>query len=178
MARSNVTSPWIRSGTTVVPVVRDPEPERRGRAGTAREVAAAAIVPERLTPGLGGLAPGVQLLGRAVAAIGPAVGEETLGVGPVDVEPARLPEVPAMDAVVLRAFVVPVEPEPGHRPEDLLDGLVGRSVAIGVLDPEEEDPPGMAGEQPVEERRPGPSDVKVPARARREAHANGFGMRS
>ena len=62
-------------------------------------------------------------------------------MGPVDVETAGLAEKPAVRPVVLRALPVPVEAEPGHRVEDLVDRLVGRAVAIGVLDPEQERTP-------------------------------------
>src|SRR5262249_13951497 len=153
---------------------RDPEPERRGHAGAERDLPAAAVVAEGLPAGLRRLPPRVELLGRAVAAVGPALVEEALGVGAVDLEPAGLPEIPAVAAVVLRAFVVPIEAEPGHRVEDLVDGLVRRAIAVGVLDPEEERTAVVAGEEPVEEGRPGATDVEVPRGARGEANADGL----
>src|SRR6185503_4581218 len=71
-------------------------------------------------------------------------------------------------------LAVPVEAEPRQRVENLVDRLVGRAVAIGVLDPQQEGSPVVASEEPVEERRPGAPDVEVPGRARREAHAYGL----
>ena len=57
--------------------------------------------------------------------------------------------------------LVPVEPEPPHRLDDLADVLLGGARAVGVLDPEDEDAAVAAGERPVEERGPGAADVEV-----------------
>ena len=145
VAWSNVTSPLIRSGTTVVPASGIRSRSAAGTPGRGAAVAAPTVVAEGLPAGLRRLAPGVELLGRAVAAVRAALGEESLGVRPVDLEPAGLAEVPTVRAVVLGTLVVPVETEPGHRVEDLVDRLVRRPVAIGVLDPEEEGPAGDGG---------------------------------
>ncbi len=73
--------------------------------------------------------------------------------------------------------LVPVEPEPPHRLDDLVDVLLGGARAVGVLDPQDEDAAMVAGEGPVEERGPGAADVKVAGGARGKADANGLGHR-
>ena len=78
------------------PGIGDPQPERGGDTGPQREIPATAVVAEGLPARLGRLAPGVELLRRAVAPVGAALGQETLGVGPVDVEAAGLAEIPAV----------------------------------------------------------------------------------
>src|SRR5262249_43830323 len=144
---------------------------------TKRKVPAATVVAEGLAPRLRRLAARVELLGRAVAPVSPPLAEESLRVGPVDLEPAGLSEVAAVGAVVLRAFGIPVESEPGHPMEDRMDRVVRRPIAVGVLDPKEEGPLVMTGKQPVEERRPGTADVEVSGGTGREAHADGFSCR-
>ena len=52
---------------------------------------------------------------------------DQVGVRAVDVEPARLAEVPAMPAVGLGPLRIPREAEPGQGVEDLGDRLVGRA---------------------------------------------------
>ena len=73
--------------------------------------------------------------------------------------------------------LVPVEPEPPHRVDDLADVLLGGARAVRVLDPQDEDAAMVAGEGPVEERGPGAADVKVAGGARGKADANGLGHR-
>ena len=75
--------------------------------------------------------------------------------------------------------LVPVEVQPAQRVEDLLHVLGGRSLAIGIFDPQHERP-GLAvrairlaaGQQPVVQGRPGTADVQCPGRGWSEANAH------
>ena len=65
--------------------------------------------------------------------------------------------------------LVPVQPEPFERVEDLRDRLVGGALAVGVLEPQHELVLGrLAGQQPVVECRPRAADVQEARRAGRE----------
>jgi hypothetical protein len=69
--------------------------------------------------------------------------------------------------------LVPVEPQPVERVEDLLDRLVGRALAVGVLEAQDERVPGrLAGQKPVVECRPRPADVEEARRAGSEPQAH------
>ena len=139
----------------------------RGHGG----VAARARVAKGVAGAPRGLSERVERLGRAAAPVGPALGEEALGMGAVDLGALRLP-------IAGRGRpLVPVEPEPPHRVDDLADVLLGGARAVGVLDPQDEDAAVVAGEGPVEERGPGAADVKVAGGARGKADANGLGHR-
>jgi hypothetical protein len=46
--------------------------------------------------------------------------------------------------------------------------------AVGVLDAQHENATMLAGQQPVEKRRSGPTDVQVARGRRSEANANGL----
>ena len=59
---------------------------------------------------------------------------------------------------------VPVEPEPAHALEDDVDGGLGVAGGVGVFDTQDECTPVVAGEEPVEQRRAGASDVEVTRR--------------
>ncbi len=113
-------------------------------------VAPAAVIAERpaLGPGLGPHR--VQLLGRREAAIGLALVEEALdhlGVpaGAHELEDGRL---------------VGGEAEPAQAVQDRLDRGLGRALAVGVLDAQKVAAAMVPGEQPVEERGPGTTDVQ------------------
>ena len=67
--------------------------------------------------------------------------------------------------------LVPVEPEPLERVEDVADVLLGGAVAVGVLDAEDERSAVMAREEPVEERGAGAADVEIAGGRRSEADA-------
>jgi deoxyribonuclease-4 len=60
--------------------------------------------------------------------------------------------------------LVPVELQPPQRVEDLLDVLGGRTLSVGIFDPEHEAAVCPAGEQPVVQSGPGASDVKSAGR--------------
>ena len=107
-------------------------------------------------------------------------------VGDLDADRALvLVSVPALEQLVdggsmlgrtLRLAVralVPVEPEPRERVDDLLDVLRRRALAVGVLDAQHERPARAAGEQPVVEGGAGAPDVEGARRRRCEADTHG-----
>ena len=143
-------------------------PQAEGALGEP-PVAAAPRVAKGLAPPLGGLALGLELRGRAVAVVGPALGQEAPGVGPVNVQPLGLP------VAGCRRPLVPVEVEPAQRLEDRLDRLLRRPVPVGVLDAEDEDAAVMPGEEPVEEGGARAPHVEVAGRARRESDPDRVG---
>ena len=68
--------------------------------------------------------------------------------------------------------LVPVEVQPAQRVEDLLDVLGGRSLAVGIFDPQHERAALAAREQPVVERGSGAADVERPGRGWSKANAH------
>ena len=84
-------------------------------------------------------------------------------------------------AVALGAFAledglaVPVELEPAQGVEDLLDVLLGGALPVGILDPQYELAPLLAGEEPVEERRARAADVERARGRRSESNSDGHG---
>ena len=151
--------------------------DRRARLGDAKRsargvsrasrCAAAPGVAERLLARLGRLALGVQLLRRAVAVVGVAVGHQALGVLAIEVVALRL-------AVGRRPRrpLVPVEAEPAQARRGSRRPPRRWSAAIGVLDAEDEGAPVVARAEPVEERRAGATDVEVSGGAGGEANAD------
>src|SRR5439155_18114225 len=124
-----------------------------------RERPAPAVVARSLPAGQGRSSPFLQLLRRAVAGVGVAIGSEAADGLVVDRQSLGLavgPERPTD----LRALV-PVEAEPAQRVDDDADGLVRGALAVGVLDPEDEDAAMVPGEKPVVEGGPGVADVQV-----------------
>ncbi|MGY3679455.1 hypothetical protein ACVWXU_003078 [Streptomyces sp. TE33382] len=136
-----------------------------------REVAAVAVVAGRLAGRAGGVAPGVELLGRAVAVVRVAGGEELLGDVLVDVHALRLAVrgVRAADTGAL----VPVEAEPAHRVEQLVVRLLGVARRVGVLDTEDQGALVVPGEGPVEESCPDQAHMGVAGRGGTETYADG-----
>ncbi len=98
-----------------------------------------------------------------VAAIGLAVGQQPLDHVAVAVETVGLPH---------RSLVV-VEVEPAHAVENDLDGLLGRTLEVGVLDAQDELAAVMARERPAEQRRAGGAQVQHAGRAGSDAGADG-----
>src|ERR1019366_2283410 len=98
-----------------------------------------------------------------------ALGDEEIGVLLVDREPLhlRVRSARAADAGAL----VPVEAEPAERVEDDVDAGLRASLAVGVLDAEDERAAALAGPEPVEQRRPYAPDVKVSRRGGCETDA-------
>jgi len=129
-------------------------------------IAPTAVIAERLFRGALLLAELGKLFGRGEAFVGIAVGEKLvchLGM------PLRAGEL-------VHRVAVPIEAEPAHAVEDRLDGRVGRSGTIGILDAEQELAAMMPGEEPVEERRACAADMQETRRGRREPchHRPGF----
>ena len=65
-------------------------------------------------------------------------------------------------------LAVPIEPEPFEPIDDRLDRGLGRTLAVGVLDPQQELAAEALGVEPVEQRRPRAADVQETGRRRRE----------
>src|SRR5690606_37339626 len=123
------------------------------------EVEAFAVVLDGLAPLQHGLAALGQLLGGAVAEVGPARLQELLGVLPVDLQPLRLPVRPIGAAHL--GPLVPVEAQPAQAVENGCEGLLGGALGVGVLNAEDEGAAVVAGKEPVEERRASPTHVQV-----------------
>ena len=103
--------------------------------------------------------PGLDVLGGGRVAVGGAGVEQLLQRLGVALGPRGLRDRPH----------VPVELEPLHRVEDLRDVLLGRALAVGVLDPQHQLAAAMAGRKPVVESGPGAADVQGAGRRRGEA---------
>ena len=138
-------------------------------ASLSRTVAPAAIVPQRqlLRPLF--VAHRFELLGRGVALVGMALVEQLLcnlrmTLRPVGLEQGRR---------------VVVETEPIQPVDDLVDGILRGSLAIGVFDPQQRLAAMMAGKEPVEQRSARAADVEISCGRRREAgddrHGRGRG---
>ena len=67
--------------------------------------------------------------------------------------------------------LVPVDPEPSKRFENRIDVGVGLEGGISVFDAQHQCPAGVAGVQPVEQRRTGAAYVQEPGGRRREPDA-------
>ena len=106
------------------------------------------------------LLPGLDVVGRGRVAVRGAAVQQLL---------QRLPV--ALGALVLaHRPLVPVQLEPAQRVEDLLDVLGRRALAVGVLDPQHQLAPLVAGLEPVVQCRPRSADVERPRRRRGEPH--------
>ena len=68
--------------------------------------------------------------------------------------------------------LVPVDPQPLERVEDLLDVLRRGALAVRVLDPEHELPVRAAGQKPVVQCRARAADVQLAGWRRREANSH------
>ena len=106
----------------------------------------------------------------AVLLVGAALGGELLELGLVEFGALRL-EVGTILAADLGAFV-PIHAEPAHRVEDHLQEGVGIALLVRVLDAEDELTARVAGVEPVEQGRPGASDVEEAGGAGGEADAD------
>jgi len=118
------------------------------------------VAEARLGVALLQLGPGrIELLFGGVAAVGGATAHQLLRELMVDVQPVHLP-VGAVLAPRLGSLV-PLEAQPAQVAQDDLLVGVGTALAIGVFDAQDEAPAGLAGPQPVEERRAHSSDVQI-----------------
>ena len=66
-------------------------------------------------------------------------------------------------------LAVPVEPEPVEAVEDRVDRGLGRALAVGVLDAQQERAAEALGVEPVEQRRARAADVQEAGRGGGEA---------
>jgi len=67
-----------------------------------------------------------------------------------------------VDAIALEhGTFIPIETQPAKGSQDGLGMLGAGSVAVGILDAEDEHTPVVPREQPVEESGPGTPDVEV-----------------
>ena len=114
--------------------------------------------------GAGLLAHRGQFLRRRVTVIGFAAGEQLLG----DLAVAR------GAAELVDDVAVPIEPEPFQPVQDRGDGRLGRSLPIGVLDPEQHLAAALFGVQPVEQRGAGASDMEKAGGRGRKARDDGI----
>ncbi len=69
---------------------------------------------------------------------------------------------------------VPIEAEPAQPVEDRVDGGRRRAFAVGILDPQQHGAAVPPRVKPVEQGRPGASDVEETRRRRREARDHGL----
>ena len=148
------------------PLVRVAEPDHRGDSlARGAPLAAATVVPWLLLTRQLCRAHLLQLLLRAVAVIGLVLAEELRDHFRIAVETARL---------IVRALVV-IEPEPCHAVENHAYGFIGRSLAIGVLDPQNELATHAPRVQPAEKRGTHAADVQQAGGARGESGADAHG---
>src|SRR5262249_3029159 len=133
-------------------------PPGRGR----REVATRTVVGRALARLHCRFAACLELLGRAPAAVGATAREERASVLGIERVPLALEERP----------LVPVEAEPPEPLQVLVHRGLGRSLAVGVLEPEHETTAVMAREEPVEEGRARAADVQVAGGTGREPRAD------
>ena len=134
------------------------------------EAATGAGVPRGLPRRQLRLALGLQLLGRAEAAVGVPRPKERCGVRAVEIEALRL-AIRSQRAAHLDALV-PVETHPAEVLQDFRLRLPGGPFEVGVLDAEQEDAALAPGEQPVEQRRSSVADVQMAGGRRGEADSH------
>src|SRR6185503_11703932 len=105
--------------------------------------------------------------------------EQFLGVRLIEVQAFGL-AVRTVRAAGVRTLV-PVEAEPAEIEGDRVFRLAARSLDVGVLDPQNEDPRrvfgGATGQQPVEQRGPRVADMKLPRGAGSESDSHYTGLR-
>ena len=100
-------------------------------------------------------------LGREVQ-VGPVLAEQLAHVGQVDLGPAGLHVRAVVPAQVVLGGA---DREVGQPVRELIDGALGDPGLVGVLDPQQVDTAGLAGQVGVDHRRVDPADVQVTGRA-------------
>ena len=146
------------------------EPDGRGLAGVVVRVGAAlppvhpAVVLEDLPGSFDRPAPFLEGLPRTAAAVGEPLVQQLLDLGPIEVHALHL-AVGAMGALPLAGVaghgtLVPIQAAPGHARLDDADVVVRAAGEIRILDAQDETPPVLAGEEPAEQCRAHPADVK------------------
>ena len=172
-ALSNSTRPLTLSSTTVFPLSGD---RKRMVNGMPSGNGTAARSPGRQVPSYIGLRfclqrrlpLGVQSFSRAYAGIGVPRAQERAEPLLIELHPFGLVERP----------LVPLQLQPFHAPEDRVDRLRRRPLAVRVLDTENELPAAVPRIQVVEQRRTGAADVQVAGGAGSETCSDfGHGIR-
>ena len=131
----------------------------------------AAAVAELLLLLLGGRPLRLNLLGRGIVVVGMAAGQQFLDGRLIAVQPLRLivrGERPADS----RPFV-PVDAQPLQPVEDRLQRLFDVPLLIGVVDPQDELPSVLPGEEPIEQGGADSADVQVSGGAGSKTGADG-----
>ncbi len=124
-----------------------------------RKLQARPVIDRRHPPRELAFALAVEFVGRLIAGI-------------------KLPALfqPGHDLVVslrphgLAFLTVPAKPQPAQVSTDCLDELLARTLGVGVVEPQDELPPGLVGKKPVEDCGADVADMKSPGRARRKAN--------
>ena len=106
-----------------------------------------------------------SLAGCAVAVVGLAGGQQLLGHLAVALSAGKL----------IERLAVPIELEPFEAVEDGRDRGLGGALAIGILDPQQHLAAGVAGVEPVEQRRARTADVQIAGGRGRKARDDGLG---
>ena len=97
-------------------------------------------------------------------------GQQLLHGRPIAIQPLRL-IIRRQRSADLGAFV-PVDPQPVEAVEDRLQRLFNVPLLIGVVDPQDELPSVLPGEEPIEQRSAYPANVQVSGGAGSESGAN------
>ena len=121
---------------------------------------------KRLALRLRSLAPGGQLLGGQIAAIGMARLDQLVGdFG-----------MPRFELRLEPGLAIASDPEPRQAVEDRIDRWLGRALGVGILDAQQISAAVVPGEQPVEQCRTRSADMEVAGRRGGEAghHAGDF----
>ena len=162
----NTTFPCTASSTMTAPSTGflNLHDRRHAREGLF-SIAAAPVIARLFLARELGIAHLLELFLRAVAVVGLALGEPL----PDDFAVSRV-----TFALVERPLIG-IEAEPLHAVQDHLHGFRRRTLAIGVLDAQDERAAVAARVQPAEERGAHAADVQQSGRARREAGAYGHG---
>ena len=151
-------------------------PDRRAALGLeggdllVREVTVVTVVAQ-LGIAAGGPVTGLGLLGARVGRVDVSAGLELLDHVRVDLPTLGL-TVRLVRAADLDALV-PVDPEPAHRLEQLLVGLLRVALGVRVLDAEHEGAAGVPRPAPVEQDRADQPHVGGAGGRGGEAHAHG-----
>ena len=128
-----------------------------------------AVVNRRQAPAQRDLALQIQLLRGLVAAIGPALGHQ----------PGEFTLIQG-ETRGLALFAIRMQPQPRQIRPDRLDVILAAAGGVGIVDAQQEvavlaGKPGLAGDQPVVQRRADVADVKQPGGAGGEAGYGGHG---
>ena len=177
---STVISPRSRSMKVVVPLVAHREADDvrfasrrpRQRASSGREVAAVAVVAGRLPSPLLRLAHLREALGAAEAAVGGADSQQPSRRRRGSAAAAADCTYGAIRAADVGALV-PVDPEPPQRAEDLVERPGDLRASGRCLRGGQEDAAGVAREQPAPASPGGYSDVRIAGGRRGVADAHG-----